>query len=227
MSSLTIMSKVIRGGGSRQPMQEAQLSTKQECDDRILELVEEKPENALAKRIAAAAELAALSVAVSPVATFLPRLNWGIAIFDPVSFFWIAAFLIGGPYVGITASIAGTFTLFFTDPTLVGPAFKLAATLPLIIVPAVYVKLWARDRGGETLSNARLYAILMLIAFVVRLVVMVPINIVLVPILMGVNDVTFIVQYTVLLNTLQSFWDALVPFVIVHRTPVFKHFRLW
>ncbi len=182
----------------------------------------------LTMKVATAAELAALSVAVSPVAAFLPRLSWGIALFDPVSLFWIAAFLIGGPYVGLTAALAGTFALLLTDPTLVGPLFKLAATLPMMIVPMLYVKLRAgTDGGGERLSNGAVYALLMILALVVRLALMVPINIVLVPLLMGFNDISFIVQYTVVLNIVQGFWDALVPFVVVYRTPLFKHFGMW
>ena len=54
------------------------------------------------KKVVTASVLAALSIAVAPIASFVPRIpGWGIALFDPVSIFWVVAFLLGGYWVGI------------------------------------------------------------------------------------------------------------------------------
>ena len=69
------------------------------------------------KQVVIASVLAALSIAVAPIASFVPRIpGWGIALFDPVSIFWVVAFLMGGYWVGIMSAFAGTFGLFLYDP---------------------------------------------------------------------------------------------------------------
>lgn len=194
-----------------------------------LELQEVSKESEYTKKFAIVAVFAALSIAIAPVATFLPRLNWGIALFDPVSLVWIAAFLVGGPYVGIATALVGTVGLGFTDPTGVGPLFKLLATLPLIIIPSIYtqLKLKGAFQKGHLLSKTSVYISLMVVAYIIRIVIMIPTNLVLVPLFFHVNDATWIINYTILLNTVQHLWDVLVPFIIVHKTPLFKDFRLW
>ncbi|MFW9920148.1 MAG: hypothetical protein ACFFED_11140, partial [Candidatus Thorarchaeota archaeon] len=67
----------------------------------------------------------------------------------------------------------------------------------------------------------------MLVAYLVRLSLMMPLNLVIVPALFGISDVSFIIMYTLILNTLQSLWDTLVPFLIVYRTRIFDEFRMW
>ncbi len=192
-----------------------------------LELQKISRESERTKKIAVVAIFAALSIAIAPVASFLPRLNWGIALFDPVSLVWIAAFLIGGPYVGIATSLVGTIGLGFYDPTMVGPMFKLLATLPMILVPSVYASMKTSERRGETLGKSKTYAWLMLVAFIIRLLVMIPTNIILTPILFGIDDVGFILNYTILLNAVQSLWDAMVPYATVHLTPLYKDLGIW
>ncbi len=183
-------------------------------------------EGTSAKKIALAAELAALSIAVAPVARFLPRLQWGIALFDPVSIFWLSGFLLGGLEVGMICLIAGTIGLFFFDPTLIGPLFKAAATLPFIIVPYLFAR-HAGSVDGLRLEDKRRYLGAMIIAYIVRLAIMLPVNLTIVPILWGISDLTFIAQYTLILNTVQSFWDALIPFIVVHSSGIFRRFRTW
>ncbi|TFF92338.1 hypothetical protein EU546_07625 [Candidatus Thorarchaeota archaeon] len=178
-------------------------------------------------RIVTASVLASLSVAAGPVASFIPRLPWGIALIDPVSLFWIAAFLVGGPYVGLVATATGTVGLFFFDPTLVGPFFKLAATLPMLVVPWLAVRWFTDSEEGRELARPLFYAAFSVVAIVVRLVLMIPMNLVLVPILFGYNDVTGILITTISLNVIQGFWDMLIPYVVIHKTPVFENFGLW
>ncbi|MHA2068393.1 MAG: hypothetical protein ACXABY_28860, partial [Candidatus Thorarchaeota archaeon] len=201
------------------------------------------------KKIAAAAILASLSVAVSPVAAALPRIPlFGIAVFDPISLFWVIAFLLGGIWVGLFSMIAGGIMLNFFDPfPIIGPLLKFLATVPLVILPWLAVRrngdqegrsilaLSSRIggavkqglRGGSALSKVRLYVALMFLAYLVRLTLMIPVNLVVVPFIWGISDPIFIISYTVVLNTIQSFWDAFLPFIVIHRTQVFKNYGMW
>jgi hypothetical protein len=180
------------------------------------------------KQVVIASVLAALSIAVAPVASFIPRIpGWGIALFDPVSIFWIVAFLLGGYWVGILSVFSGTLGLFLYDPTAIGPVFKLLATLPMILVPWFGVRRLDDVVGGESLSRPRFYATLMLLAFILRISIMVPVNILYGAIAYPFLTVEFILGYAIILNAFQSMWDALIPFIIVHRTGIFKSFGMW
>ncbi len=182
------------------------------------------------KRITTAAVLASLSVAMAPTAAFLPRLPWGIALFDPSSLFWLVAFLVGGPEVGLLCMAAGSIGLMYFDPTGVGVFFKVAATMPMILVPWLGLRLSAKGTSGDALGRPRTYVVLMAAAYLVRVTVMVFVNVVigpvLVPFLLQV-PVTEIIWVTVFVNTVQSVFDSLIPFIIVHPTTVFRHFRMW
>ncbi len=180
-----------------------------------------------AKEIAVSALLASLSIAIAPSASILARASWGIALFDPVSLFWIIAFLIGGYRVGSISMVAGTFGLFIWDPTGIGPMFKFLATLPMIAVPYLLTRKRTLLHGGFVLSNASLYFKVMLVAFVVRLVFMLAVNIVLVPLLYPFVTLEEIVYLTVVLNLFQGTWDAVIPYMIVFKTPLYEHFKLW
>ena len=178
--------------------------------------------------IVVASVLASLSIAVAPVAGFLTRVaGWGIALFDPVSLFWIAAFLIGGRKVGFVSMAAGTVGLLFFDPTGIGPFFKLVATAPMIIIPWVLANRSEHDRKGMYLSDTRVYAVSMLGASILRLGIMIPVNLMVVPIIWPFIGTFEIIMITLTLNAFQSFWDALVPYVIVHKTPVYDKFGMW
>ncbi|MFQ5831844.1 MAG: hypothetical protein ACE5H4_04000 [Candidatus Thorarchaeota archaeon] len=182
-----------------------------------------------AKKVALAAIMAALSMAVSPVALYLPRIpGWDIALFDPISFFWIIAFLVGGMWVGLVSVVAGTLGLFFFDPSVVGPFFKLEATLPMIIIPWLFVHYRGREKGGEYLASLKVYFGAMVIGAIIRAIIMVPTNLVAVPLLYGPGlPPDFIIAYTLVVNVSQSFWDAIVPFIVVHTSPVFNRFGMW
>ncbi len=192
-----------------------------------LDLLDESVPDSTVKKTVVASVLAALSIAVAPSATVLARASFGIAIFDPVSLFWIAAFLIGGYRVGFISICAGTFGLFLYDPTGVGPFFKFAATLPMIVVPYLFTKWQHGELDGMFLSRGRVYLAAMTLAFVVRLVMMLAINIVIVPLLYPGVTLDYIIYLTVVLNLFQGFWDATIPYIVVFRTPIYKHFGLW
>ena len=210
-----------------------------------LESIPESVSSKRVKRVVLASVLASLSIAIAPVAEIVPRIpGWGIAIFDPVSLFWIISFLIGGIWVGLVSTIAGTMGLFLYDPTAIGPVMKVIATLPMILVPAYGVRKlrnikrdgeisrpWYRGDntlvGGEALSRPKFYATLMILAFVLRLALMVPINLLYGSIAYPFFTMEFIINYAIILNSFQSLWDALIPFIIVYPTGVFKTFKMW
>ncbi len=182
------------------------------------------------KMVALAAIMAALSMAVSPVAAVVPRIpGWDIALFDPSSFFWIIAFLVGGIWVGLVSVVAGTIGLFFFDPSVVGPFFKLEATLPMIVIPWLFVHYRGREKGGDYLASWKAYFGAMVIGAVIRAMIMVPTNLVAVPLLFPLAPFSpdFIIAFTLVINVSQSFWDAIVPFIVVHTSPIFNRFGMW
>lgn len=196
----------------------------------------QEPELTLAKtsgettrKIAVGGVLGALSIALSATSSIIPRIpGWEIAIFDPVSLIWIIAFLLGGIEVGMITTYAGFFGLFLFDPTSpIGPIFKFLATVPMILIPWLAMEFSRRQLDGTHLSSIRTLSKYMIVAVIIRLGIMIPLNLLIVPLFFAISDVTFIVTYAMILNSLQSFWDTVVPFYVVHKTPVFENFRLW
>ncbi|MGY5870701.1 MAG: hypothetical protein RTV72_00500 [Candidatus Thorarchaeota archaeon] len=223
-------------------------------NDVDLELISESESSKRVKQVVLASVLASLSIASAPIADIVPRIpGWGIAFFDPVSTFWIVSFLLGGLWVGLVSSVAGMMGLFLYDPTAIGPVMKLIATLPMIVIPWYGVrKLKNSVRGesltdtsqetetrpygnseetsvvgGEALSRPKFYIALMLLAFLLRLGLMVPINLAYGSIAYPFFTMEFITQFTIIVNVVASMWDALIPFIIVYPTGVFKTFKMW
>jgi hypothetical protein len=193
------------------------------------ELTEVSERSTKVKQAALAAIMAALSLASAPIASVIPRIpGWDIALFDPISFFWIIAFLVGGYFVGIVTVFAGTVGLFFFDPSGVGPLFKILATLPMIIIPLLMVRYTTDDKQGKRLARPGFYIMAMFAGTLLRLIIMVPTNLVMVPLLYGdIWPPDFIVTYTLILNLSQSLWDALIPYLIVHKSQIFDKFGMW
>ncbi|MFW9805936.1 MAG: hypothetical protein ACFFFK_04345 [Candidatus Thorarchaeota archaeon] len=201
----------------------------EELSSQEFNLIEMSEHSEQVKQAAFAALMAALSLASAPIASVIPRIpGWDIALFDPVSFFWIIAFLVGGYFVGMATVFAGTVGLFFFDPSGVGPIFKLIATLPMIVIPWLAVRRSEKNERGTRLSLLRYYTILMFIAMIIRVCIMVPTNLVMVPMLYGdIWPASFIISYTIILNISQSFWDALIPYLIVYKSRLFERFGMW
>jgi hypothetical protein len=233
-------------GPNRQKAFEMTSDQESHHEEETLELSGRSETSEGVKQLATGVVFAALSIAMTPIAGMIPRIpGWNIALFDPVSLFWIIAFLVGGPKVGSFSTLTGFVGLFFFDPSApIGPILKLVATSPMIVVPLVGVVLrggWGetlsspsdepltgdKRTGGSILSNPLFYAVLMFCAYLLRLVIMVPLNLMIVPALYGPLDPGFIVTYTIILNSSQSVFDAVVPWAVVFPTTVFKHFRLW
>ncbi len=195
--------------------------------DSDLELLGESKSGVLAKKITTAALMAALSVAVSPIVSFLPRHSWGIAIFDPVSVFWIIAFLLGGLEVGLLSTVIGTIALLPFDPTGIGPMFKILATLPMIVMLWVGTKIRSQGLGGVYLENPTSYFVLIVIGYIIRICIMVPVNLMLVPLFFPSATFMDIFLVTVVLNALQSALEAELSYTVVHSTRVFEQFGMW
>jgi hypothetical protein len=196
-----------------------------------LELTAESESGERIKQVVLAGVLASLSIAIAPSATMIARVaGWGIALFDPVSLFWIAAFLIGGYRVGIISVSAGTMGLFLYDPTAIGPIFKLLATLPMILIPYYGITKLRSVEGGEALSKPKFYVAMMSIAFIVRLAIMIPANFLywslFIPVFEPANFI-YIMTVVLSINSVQSLGDAIVPYMVVHPTKIFKHFGMW
>lgn len=220
-------------------MQEASNQT-EHSEDEGLELTDVSESSLMTKKIAMAAIFASLSIAITPIASVIPRMPWGIALFDPSSFFWLIAFMLGGPLVGMISMISGAVVLNFFDPFApIGPILKFLATFPLIIIPWLAVKSGIASklageereekdrRGGDLLANPKVYLILMLVAYCVRLAVMVPFNLAIAPIVFPFLTVEEIFIITLIINTIQTTFDAAIPYILVHPSKVFKNFRLW
>jgi hypothetical protein len=154
--------------------------------------------------------------------------GWGIALFDHVSIFWMVSFLIGGPLVGSISLFAGGIALFPFDPfSPFGPIFKIIATLPMMVIPWYGVRKLRTVEGGESLSRPKFYATLMFLAFLLRIAIMVPINIAYLALFAPVISLEVIINFGIILNASQSLWDALIPFLVVYPTGLFKHFKMW
>ncbi|MFW9803715.1 MAG: hypothetical protein ACFFFC_13730 [Candidatus Thorarchaeota archaeon] len=231
------MSRLIKASSTQDLMQDpsgkevdaAMASPERAHDEDDWRLSEVSSTSKDAKKVALAGIMTSLSLAVTPIASVIPRIpGWEIALFDPVSFFWIITFLVCGIEVGIFSMLAGTMGLFFYDPSGIGPVFKLLATLPMIVIPWLLVRFRGQDHGGISLANPVLFTGSMAIATLVRLLIMVPANLVMVPILYGpVWTAEFIFTYALILNLSQSLWDSLIPYATVHLSPIFERFGMW
>ena len=180
-------------------------------------------------QLAGAAVFGALSIVFAVLAAFLPRTPEGFAYFDPVSIIWILCFIIFGPVAGILCSIIGMIGLMFFDPFApIGPLLKLLATLPMIIVPTILKKLYKPEVGSDVLLDRKNYFVSGVIAIVVRIVIMVPINIV-VYIALGfpMAGLGYWIIIVILLNGLQGLWDLLVPYIIVVGAKLNERFEIW
>ncbi len=193
------------------------------------ELTEVSESSDRVRKIAVGGILASISVAVAPTIGFIARVaGWGIAFFDHVSIFWMISFLIGGPLVGSISLLAGGIALFPFDPFApFGPIFKIIATLPMMLVPWYGVRRLKNEIRGETLSRPRFYATLMFLALLLRLALMIPINVAYMALVAPVFSIEMVINMGIILNISQSLWDALIPFIIVYPTGVFKHFKMW
>lgn len=183
----------------------------------------------LTLQIAGGAIFGALSLTLSFFAAYLPRTPEGLAYFDPVSIIWVICFLIFGPLAGLIAAVVGMLMLMPFDPFApIGPIMKFTATVALILPSYLLMKFIKKDISSGTLKEPKTYAIYGVIGIIVRIVVMVPFNI-LVYIALG-YPLEFLGAYlivVVLINALQSVWDLVIPYLIVYGTKLDEKFEIW
>ena len=198
--------------------------------------------------IVGAAIFGALSIVVGAMlAPNIPRIaGWFIAIVDPISIIWIACLLIFGVKAGIMCSVIGTIGLMPFDPTTwIGPSMKLAATISLIIVPIVLLKLYKREPGiinSQKLKEPKNYVIYGVGGTALRIVVMELLNVVVYLTVFAqwanyislaflglpqITGMTAILIGAPLINAWQSVLDLLVPYLLVFTTKLDEKFEIW
>lgn len=196
----------------------------------------------LTLQIAGGAIFGALSIVVSAFTTpIIPRIpGWGIAIFDPVSIIWMICFLIFGPVAGILCCIIGSFGLLLFDPTGIGPLFKFVATIPLVIVPTLILKLYKRKEGEQNsprLKNPRNFAVTGIISLAVRIAIMIIANLIFFTFFANLFEwaetpVTteawmFIIIFAIIVNSYQGVLDLIIPYFVVYKTKLDEKFEIW
>ncbi len=133
-------------------------------------------------QISGAALFGALSIVLSAIlAPIIPRIpGWGIAIIDPVSIIWVMCFLVFGAKSGILCCVIGTLGLMPFDPfSPIGPLMKLGATLALIIVPIMFLKLYRTEKGVRNIHkiiNVRNYVVYGIFGVILRIGIMMIFN---------------------------------------------------
>lgn len=202
----------------------------------------------LTLEVTGAALFGALSLVLSAFTTpFIPRIpGWGIAIIDPVSILWICCFLIFGPKSGLLCCVIGTLALFPFDPfSPIGPLMKFAATISLIIIPILMLRLYknpADNRNSQKYKKIRNYIVTGVIGIVLRIIIMMVFNVLLFMTLFtfliesttlefiglpGVSGWNAIVFGVILINAETSVWDLLIPYLIVFGLKIDQKFEIW
>ena len=189
-------------------------------------------------QISGAAIFSALSIVISIyLVPLLPRApGMPIAYIDPISFIWITCFLIFGVKAGILCCSIGTVGLMIADLANApwGPLMKFAATLSLIIVSIVALKLYKEEEGirkSQVLKKPKTFIFYGVLGTLLRVVVTLILNIILAytvyaafiayvnleflghPEISGISAV--IIGFP-LINAWQSAFDLLIPYIIVY-----------
>jgi riboflavin transporter FmnP len=199
-------------------------------------------------QITGAALFGALSIVLSAfLAPVIPRVpGWGIAYFDPVSILWVMCFLIFGTKAGLLCCAIGTLGLMPFDPFApIGPLMKLSATLSLIIIPIILLRLYKTEEGiknSQKIKNASNFIITSVIGVLLRIVVMLFFNVLLFLTLfsdffayvnlefLGMSNITgwtAVIIVVVLINAETSLWDLLIPYFTVFGLKLDEKFEIW
>lgn len=183
-------------------------------------------------QIVGASLFGALSIVLSLLAPILPRFLGGIAFFDPVSIAWILCFLIFGPYSGLLCSVIGFIGLIPFDLSfpIIGPFMKFAATIPLIIMPTLILKLYKHQDDlfqKDKLKNVKNYLFTGLMSIIIRTIVMVFLNVIVYLVFFGRSGLEAWLIVIIIINPIQSIWDLLIPYLLVFSTKLDQKFELW
>ncbi|MEJ2293859.1 MAG: hypothetical protein P8Y23_03750 [Candidatus Lokiarchaeota archaeon] len=220
------------------------------------EFIEEK-ESFMGKRsqltlqIVGAALFSALSIVIgaliTPTLTQVLRIpGWFIAIIDLISLVWVACFYLFGVKAGILCCLIGTIGLMpFDESAPIGPLMKLAATLSLIIVPILFLRLYKND--GMTKRSQKLKKLHNIIVYgalgtLLRVIVMVILNVVVFLTVYStyvdqvslaflglpqVSGMTAVLIGAPIINTWQSALDLGVPYIIVYGMKLDEKLNVW
>lgn len=184
-------------------------------------------------KIAGGAIFGALSAVIAFVLS--PIINasrisalWGMALFDPTSWIWIICFLIFGPLAGVISSVIGAFGLLIIDLNPIGPVFKITATLPLIVIPTLILKLWEKNTvNSKKLKDPKKYAMSGIISIAVRIGVMLIFNIIYILVVFGGLDLPFVIAVVLIVNTYTSVFDLVIPYLLVFVPKLDEKFEFW
>ena len=202
-------------------------------------------------QISGAAVFGALSIVIgallTPTLTELLRVpGWHIAIIDLISIIWITCFFLFGEKAGILCCIIGSLGLMPFDTTApIGPLMKLAATVSLIIVPILFLKLYRKEEGirkSQKLKNPRNIIIYGLLGTALRIIIMLLLNILIgltiysmfldtitleFTGLPGITGITAIIIGAPIINAWQSGLDLIIPYIIVFGTKLDQKYEIW
>lgn len=220
------------------------------------EIIEEK-ESFMSKRsqltlqIVGAALFGALSIVVgaliTPTLTRVARIpGWFIAIIDLISLVWITCFYLFGVKAGILCCVIGTIGLMpFDESAPIGPLMKLAATLSLIIVPILFLRLYKNDgvtKRSQKLKKPHNIIIYGALGTLLRVIVMVILNVVVFLTVFSlylnqvsleflglpqVSGMTAVLIGAPIINTWQSALDLGVPYLIVFGMKLDEKLNVW
>lgn len=201
--------------------------------------------------IAGAALFSALSIVVgallTPTLTQLLRIpGWFIAIIDLISLIWVACFYLFGVRAGLLCCIVGSIGLMpFDQSAPIGPLMKLAATVSLIIVPIIFLKLYKREpgiRGSQKLKKFNNFVLYGVLGTLLRIVVMVLLNILVFMTVFSVyvdsislaflglpevTGLTAVIFGAPLINAWQSGLDLIIPYIIIFGGKLDQQFEIW
>ncbi|MFX1500529.1 MAG: hypothetical protein ACFFDH_06135 [Promethearchaeota archaeon] len=184
-----------------------------------------------------------VAIILSPIINASRVQGWGIALFDPTSWFWIICFLIFGIRSGLICSVTGSFGLLIIDPTGIGPAFKFFATIPHIIIP--YLILRWRMNGSPTsrkLKDRKIYGLSGIASIVLRIGVMFALNFIFFATiwadffeymnlevigLANITGLSAILIFTPIINLYTGVLDVVVPYFLVFGAKLDEKFGFW
>jgi len=205
----------------------------------------------LTLQLVGAALFSALSIVIgallTPTLTNLIRIpGWFIAIIDLISLVWVVCFYLFGVKSGILCCIIGAIGLMPFDPSApIGPLMKLAATLSLISVPILFLKLYKRDsmmKRSQKLKKPHNIIIYGALGTLLRMIVMVILNVLVFLTVfslfldqvslefLGLPQVTGMTAVLIgapIINAWQSALDLGIPYFLVYGTKLNERLNIW
>ncbi len=198
--------------------------------------IPQTPNRRLTIEITGAAIFSALSIVFGMIDLTILRVpGWYIAYFDPISLIWIMAFLIFGVRAGIITAIIGTIGLMPIDPTIwIGPMMKFLSTIWFIVIPYIWVRLNSKNKSIENVQKLSNYIPSVVVAWIIRCLLMMLLNYLILKYMFFMIDdmtlgwlgfeqisgLTAVIVTLLLINTLQSIFDATIPYILVFKTPI-------